>query len=178
MNLIKRLIEKLSDWYKRSDHIAYAKGKGVLVGDNCRFVDNPSWGSEPYLISIGNHVLISGNVTFINHDGATWLFREEGPYKDTYKFGPITVGNNCFIGYGATILPSVNIGDNCIIAAGSIVTKDVPSGEVWGGVPAHFITKTEDYAKKCYENRLPYVAEKLKNNKEAEMKRVCNIQSR
>ena len=66
------------------------------------------------------------------------------------------MGNNCFIGFGATILPNVTIGDDCIIAAGSMVTKSVPAGEVWGGIPAHFITKTEDYAKKCYENRLPY----------------------
>lgn len=175
MRRIKRLCDRLWDLYHRADHIQYAKRKGVQVGESCRFVDNPSWGSEPYLISIGSHVLISGNVTFINHDGATWLFREEGPYKDTYKFGPITVGNNCFIGYGATILLNVHIGDNCIIAAGSMVTKDVPSGEVWGGVPAHFLTKTEAYAQKCYENKLPYDVTALKKDPVAEMKRVCNI---
>lgn len=43
------------------------------------------------------------------------------------------MGDNCFIGFGATILPNVKIGDNSIIAAGSMVTKNVPAGEVWGG---------------------------------------------
>lgn len=100
---------------------------------NCKFVDNPVWGTEPYLITIGDHVLISGQVSFINHDGSTWCFREEGPYKDTFKFGPITIGNNCFIGYKSTILPNVSIGDNCVVAAGSMVNKSIPSGEVWGG---------------------------------------------
>jgi acetyltransferase-like isoleucine patch superfamily enzyme len=118
--------------WKRKDHIKYAVGKGVKVGRNCKFVDNPIWGTEPYLISIGNHVLISGQVAFINHDGSTWLFRESEAYKDTFKFGPITVGDNCFIGYRSTILPNVTIGNDCIIAAGSMVTKDIPSGEVWG----------------------------------------------
>ena len=131
--LLVKIISKLKDAYKRQDHIKYARYLGVKVGNNCRFVDNPAWGTEPYLISIGNHVLISGKVTFLTHDGSTWVFREEGPYKDTYKFGPITVGNNCFIGLNSTILPNVEIGDNSIIAAGSMVTKSVPTGEVWGG---------------------------------------------
>ena len=33
-------------------------------------------------------------------------------------------------------MPDIIIGDNCIVAAGSVVTHDIPSGEVWGGVPA------------------------------------------
>lgn len=131
--LVKKIAHRVISLYKRQDHIKYARSLGVKVGEASRFVDNPTWGSEPYLISIGDHVLISGKVTFLNHDGATWVFREKGPYKDTYKFGPIKIGNNCFIGFGATILPNVTIGDDCIIAAGSMVTKSVPAGEVWGG---------------------------------------------
>lgn len=177
MSIIKKVICKLIHVYKKEDPIKYAKSLGVKVGENCRFVDNPQWGSEPYLISVGDHVLISSNVTFMTHDGATWLFREEGPYKDTYKFGPIKIGNNCFIGLRAIILPNVTIGDNCIIATGSVVTKNVPSGEVWGGVPAHFITKTEAYAKKCYENRLPYDPELLQSDKKKEMLRVLNMEN-
>ena len=89
--IMKKIYNVFIDGIKRSDPITYAKSLGVKVGNDCRFVDNPSWGSEPWLISIGNHVLISGQVTFINHDGATFLFRETGPYKDTYKFGTIKV---------------------------------------------------------------------------------------
>ena len=130
---VVKVIQKLINYYKRQNHVQYAVQLGVKVGKNCRFVDNPCWGSEPYLISIGDHVLISSQVAFLTHDGATWCFREEGKYKDTYKFGTIRVGNNCFIGFRSIILPNVDIGDNSIIAAGSIVTKSVPSGEVWGG---------------------------------------------
>lgn len=177
MNKIKYIFNRIINQYKRLDHIKYAKGLGVKVGDNCRFVDNPSWGSEPWLISIGNHVLISGQVCFVTHDGATFLFREEDKYKDTHKFGKIVVEDNCFIGLRSIILPNVKIGSNSIIAAGSVVNKSVPSGEVWGGVPAKFIMKTEDYAKKCYDNRLPYNPEKLKTNKKEEMLRVlCEIE--
>lgn len=43
------------------------------------------------------------------------------------------------------------LGKNSIVAVGSIVTKRIPDGEVWGGIPAKFIMKTEDYARKMVE---------------------------
>lgn len=174
--MLVKVIQKLINYYKRRNHVQYAVQLGVKVGENCRFVDNPCWGSEPYLISIGDHVLISSQVAFLTHDGATWCFREESRYKDTYKFGSIRVGNNCFIGFRSIILPDVDIGDNSIIAAGSIVTKSVPSGEVWGGVPAHFLMSTEEYSEKCLKNRLSYDAEKMKTDPKNEM--LCAVGKR
>ena len=38
---------------------------------------------------------------------------------------------------------TVTIGNHAVIAAGSVVTKDIPSGELWGGVPAKFIKKID-----------------------------------
>lgn len=112
--------------------IGCARKMGVKIGENCRMYGSTNWGTEPHMISIGDHVLISFGVTFITHDGATWVFREQEKYKGAAKFGPISVGNNVFIGAKSMILPNVNIGDNAVIAAGAVVTKSVPSGEVWG----------------------------------------------
>lgn len=39
------------------------------------------------------------------------------------------------------IVNSVTVGDYAVLAAGSVVTKDIPSGEVWGGNPAKLIKK-------------------------------------
>lgn len=65
-----RLIKsKVISLIGRTNPIKYAKKMGVTVGDGCRFVNNPNWGSEPWLIKIGNHVLISNDVMFITHDG-------------------------------------------------------------------------------------------------------------
>lgn len=72
-------------------------------------------------------------------------------------------------------MPNVVIGSNVIIAAGSIVTKSVPNAQVWGGVPAKFIMKTEEYAKKCYENRLSYDEKEIVNNNKEEMLIVFNM---
>lgn len=49
---------------------------------------------------------------------------------------PPTIGRHVVIGVGAIILPGVRIGDGATIAAGAVVTKDVPAGETWVGMPA------------------------------------------
>ena len=50
--------------------------------------------------------------------------------------GPIKIGNDVWIGHGATILPGVTIGDGAVVAAGAIVTKDVEPYSIVGGIPA------------------------------------------
>lgn len=47
-----------------------------------------------------------------------------------------------------------------------------------GGVPAHFITKTEDYAKKCFENRLSYDPILIKKDAKNEMLRALGMVKR
>ena len=42
-------------------------------------------------------------------------------------FGAPTIGDNCLIGAGATIIGNVKIGDNCRIGANTIVVEDVKS---------------------------------------------------
>ena len=145
---------KILDLLKRklTNPIEYSRKIGVEIGENCKLNGVPNWGSEPYLIELGSRTEISFEVAFITHDGATWVFRNQDKYKEVIKFGKIKIGNDSFIGARSTILPGVEIGDFCIVAAGSVVTKNIPSGEVWGGVPAHYIMKTEQYAQKCLED--------------------------
>lgn len=42
-----------------------------------------------------------------------------------------SIGNDVWIGNGATILSGVSVGDGAIIAAGAVVTKDVPPYSIW-----------------------------------------------
>jgi len=51
------------------------------------------------------------------------------------------VGNDVWIGFGATIMPGVKIGDGAIIATKSVVTKDVEPYAIVGGNPAKTIRK-------------------------------------
>ncbi len=49
-----------------------------------------------------------------------------------------TIGDDCLIGMGATILNGAKIGNHCLIAAGALVTEgmEVPDGMMVVGVPA------------------------------------------
>lgn len=50
------------------------------------------------------------------------------------------------IGARTILMPGCSVGKNSVVAAGSVVTKQIPDNEVWGGNPAHFIMKVDEYA--------------------------------
>lgn len=114
----------------------YAEFLGVKVGSNCRILTE-KFGSEPWLISIGDNVTVSSLVTFVNHDGTGWLYKDVKGRR--YKYSKIEIGNNVFIGANSIIMPGVKIGSNCVIGAGSVVTKSIPDGTVVAGNPARYI---------------------------------------
>ena len=125
--------------------IRLLRRSGAQIGERCRIYTN-SFGTEPYLIRIGNHCTITSGVRFVTHDGSCWVFRDEIP--NLQDFGPIVVEDNCFIGVNAVILPGVRIGNNAIVGAGSVVTKDVPADVVVGGVPARVLMTLDEYRRK------------------------------
>ncbi len=123
----------------------YAQSIGVSIGENC-IISTKSFGSEPFLISLGNNVHITKGVQFVNHDGGVHVFRHK--IKEFDVFGKITIGDNTYIGNNAIILPGVSIGKDCVIGANSVVTKSIPDQCVVAGNPARFISSTDEYYQK------------------------------
>lgn len=145
--MIKKVFLKIKDFIYQfflngSD---YARYKGVRVGMGCRIIIK-EFGSEPWLIEIGNKVTITAGVKILTHDGSTWLFGDEKGRRFLYQ--NVKIGNNVFIGVNTVILPGVEIQDNVIVAAGSIVTKSIPSGVIVAGNPSKIIGSYEEYEKK------------------------------
>lgn len=129
------------------------------IGKGCSFVGSPNFGSEPYLISIGDSTTVSFDVAFVTHDAATRVLRNlPGRNKETVIYGPIKIGSNCFIGCRSVILPNVTIGDNVIIGAGSIVNRDIPSNTVAAGVPCKVLCTLEEYEEKHKDDFLYMVS--------------------
>ena len=164
-NLYLRYLILKADQYSISK--IYRKYFGVKIGKNVRFTGKHiSFGSEPYLVEIGDNVTITADVLFETHDGGAGLFRKEHPGINI--FGKIKVGNNVFIGHRVIIMPNVNIGNNVVIGAGSVVTKDVPSNVVVAGVPARIIRSIDEYKEKVLKNAI-FVKTKDKKKRELEI---------
>lgn len=108
-----------------------------------------SWGAKNERLNIGHFVSIAENVCFIlggNHNVSGFLtypiyshFKGLSPELDAQTKGAIVIGDDVWIGYGATILSGVKIGRGCVIGAGSIVTKSFPDYAIVAGNPARII---------------------------------------
>lgn len=135
-------------------YVEYLRRTGVVIGDDCEIYKSANFGSEPYLIVLGNHVRVNAGVQFITHDGGYWVLRDRksgfGEYfKEADYFAMIHVADNVHIGTNAIIMPGVDIGRNSVIACGAVVTHDVPENTIVGGIPAKSIETLEEYAKKA-----------------------------
>lgn len=147
MSISKKIFLIFLRYYK--GRISLARYLGVKVGKNCRiYIDD--FGSEPFLIEIGNNVTITSGCKLLTHDGSTWLIRDDKGRRYLYK--KITIGNNVFIGVNSILMPGVQIGNNVIIAAGSIVTKSIPDGVIVAGNPVKIIGNYYQYEQNALQN--------------------------
>lgn len=159
MIFIYRIILKIHTLYQEFIQKIYLQiclSKGLKVGENVRFVEVPQFGTEPFLIEIGDDTTFSNNVRFVNHDGGQNALHFIEKYKDVRTFGRIKIGKKCLIGADCTIMPGVEMQDNCVLGAGSILTTSMKKGSVFAGVPAKFICTIEEYGDKLFSNNVKY----------------------
>jgi acetyltransferase-like isoleucine patch superfamily enzyme len=126
---------------------------GGQVGERCR-IHCLFLSDETYLVEIGDDVIIAEGTHLITHEGSITIFHNENPKLDL--FGPIKIGNNCFIGTNCIILPNTTIGNNCVIGAGSVVRRNIPDNSVVTGNPGRVIMTTQDYKRVVYSNPFLY----------------------
>lgn len=143
VGVFRRLVDSVRVRMHNEYTIArYFRSQGATIGVGTRILVR-SLGSEPYLVTIEDEVLVSSDVLFITHDGATWVGRDVSPDLNTYA--AIHIGRRAFIGARAILLPGVTVGERAIVAAGAVVTSDVPAATVVAGVPARAIGTTDEY---------------------------------
>ncbi len=104
----------------------------------------PGWSQGCYIqakngITIGHNLRMGPNVGLISANHSA------DDYDVWVGDGPITIGDNVWIGMGAVVLPGVTIGDNVVIAANSVVNRDVPSNCIAGGIPCKVIKDKAPY---------------------------------
>jgi acetyltransferase-like isoleucine patch superfamily enzyme len=165
------VIERLA----RRVRLSLIRRAGLQIPDDCRIGGLSAWptfGSEPYLISIGHRVGIAAKVVFITHDGGTWAFRRKPGFEHVIKYGRITIHDDSIIGYGAILLPGIEIGPNSVVAAGAVVGRSVPPNMLAAGVPARVFMSIDDYAEQALANMPEIDRAKYRKNKRDELLRA------
>lgn len=91
-------------------------------------------------IEIGENCLIAANCQIFDGSGHDTLLDDPSKRIDSNGLiKPIIIGNDCWIGTSAIILPGTKLGNNCIVAAGSVVNGNFEDNSLVGGNPAKFI---------------------------------------
>lgn len=156
--MFQRLINKIKTfYYVRFKHytlnelnIEKWRKSGIAIGENCIFCCSLPVGRDSSLLSFGNNVLVSVNVTFLMHDAAPTVLSLD---SSTDIIGKVNIGNSCFIGANSIIMPGVSLADYTIVGAGSVVTHStVQPGLVIAGNPARVICTVEEYLNKNKAN--------------------------
>ena len=97
-------------------------GKDTIISRRANLDRNVN----PRGVHIGNESLLT-SVTILTHDVCRNMKAD------------VVIGDRCFIGASAIILPNVHIGNEVVVAAGAVVTKDVPSNCIVAGNPARIL---------------------------------------
>jgi maltose O-acetyltransferase len=101
-------------------------GPGGMVNGGCYFENREQ-------ITVGARCFFGPQVLV---GTSTHEVGEHDQRAGDYIGGPVVIGDGCWIGARATILPGVTIAPGCIIAAGAVVTADTEPDGLYAGVPA------------------------------------------
>lgn len=135
----RRLLLKARDFILTSRVRFYRSVYKMDIDLSCRFSLKTNLDkTNPKGIHIGKYSYLAFGVVVLSHDMSRRF------HANTY------IGDYCFIGANAIIMPGVKIGNHCIIGAGAVVVKDVPDHSIVAGNPAKIIRSnifTDKYGK-------------------------------
>ncbi|WP_105213409.1 acyltransferase [Pseudoalteromonas sp. T1lg22] len=121
-------------------NVNVASGVRFGLGSKVHIGNNSGIGEDSYIVAmdevvIGNDVMIAPQVMILTggheYQRPDLLLREQ-----KITIAPVEIGNDCWIGARAVILPGVKICSRVVIASGAVVTKSIDSPGVYAGVPA------------------------------------------
>lgn len=114
------------------------------IRDGCLFIGFDITMSRCYLnrqvfidasapVTLGSHVQFGPRASVIT---STHRLGSGDMRAGTPQTRPVRIGDGCWIGAGALVLPGVDIADGCIVAAGAVVTQSTHPHGLYAGVPA------------------------------------------
>lgn len=125
---LKRIVLGVRNCVIDSKRMFYVRALGMDLHPTCRFSLQTKFDfTNPGGVHVGAESYLAFGVIVLSHD----LCRVR--HCHTY------IGERCFIGANAIIMPGIRVGDECIVGSGAVVTKDVPNQCIVGGNPAKVI---------------------------------------
>lgn len=97
---------------------------------------------NPWLISIGDHAVITAGVVVLTHDASPKL------HTGLTRLGQVEIGARVFVGAGAVILPGSRIGDDSIVGALTVVRGEFPARSVIAGNPGRVVADVDEVAER------------------------------
>ena len=110
-------------------HVAI--GPGTFVNRGCLLE-----GAGPLMIGRDCQIAMDAMMLTSTHPWAP-----DGTFAHSPENRPTSVGDRCWIGARAILLPGVTVGDGCVIGAGAVVTHDCEPGHLYAGNPARKIRR-------------------------------------
>lgn len=137
---------RLHAWPVYAGVLNAAPGSTLIKIGSSVFINDSSYITAAFGISIGDHCLIGSNVLITDNSHGDISFDATPRINQplTSK-GKVSVGNNVWICNNVVITSGVNIGKNSIVAANSVVTKSFPPSSLIAGVPARLIKSLNIY---------------------------------
>ena len=114
----------------------------LVIGTRC-IIGRGSSIVAHYSIEIGDGVFTGPNI-YITDQNHTFADRELEIGRQATTEGPVKIGDGCWLGTGAVILPGVELGRHVVVGANAVVTKSVPDYSVVVGVPARVVRQYKE----------------------------------
>ena len=93
-------------------------------------------------VHLADHCIIGPEVAILseshNHTSSDVI-----PYDDIVYLDAVQIGQCCWIGFRAIVLPGVTLGEGCIVGAGAVVTKSCGAGSIVCGNPARRVGRRD-----------------------------------
>jgi acetyltransferase-like isoleucine patch superfamily enzyme len=119
-----------------------ARGRGgIEIDEDTSLQDGCAVRGE---VKIGAHCLFGHNGLVISsshrfRDKPEWLIRDQDRNYQLQSLcesgGSIQIDDDCWLGWGCTVMPGVHIGRGAILGANSVITRNVAPYEIHGGAP-------------------------------------------
>lgn len=128
---VKHLLRRCGTDVIVKDHCCFGNGSRLTVGNRSQLGSNARLKGE---IPIGDDVLMGPDVVKMATSHKFTRLDMPINLQGSKPEEPIVIGNDCWIGTRAIILPGVHIGNRCIVAVGAVVTRSFPDRCILGGI--------------------------------------------